>query len=219
MNGANLDAFTRAYRARVDAARDGLELWSAVVRLTNLGERPVPVSDLAAALDRSETETHALLRRWGPTLAVEQGSVRHDHPAQEAPATRWRMTLGERTLYSEQGCAPDLFGIVAWLDRPMTVESACPATGQKIRVHLTPDGVTQAEPATTVVALIDPAGPRFAQADMADICSQQLFFASAQAGTAFLTHHPTGQLIPVGQFTAWARRAGLLWPTHHPDPN
>jgi alkylmercury lyase len=212
----DLDAFATAYRDRVTAARDGLQLWSAVVRLTNLGQRPVTVADLAAALHRSAEATQEMLARWGNTLKVHDGHIEHEHPVGPGPATRSRMTLGERVVFSEAGCAPDLYSIVAWLGQPMRIESTCPATAAPIHVDITPHGVTHVEPASTVVAVLDPNAPQFGGGNLDDICSQQRLFASPQAGAAFLTHHPTGRLIPATPFWDWARTVGLLWPAINP---
>jgi alkylmercury lyase len=206
------DCFAAAYRARVTAARDGLALWSAVVRLTNLGQRPVSLADLAAALHRTVPATQDLVDRWGNTLKVHHGHVEHEHPSGPSPATRWRMTVGERAVFSEAGCAPDLYAIAAWIDQPIRVESTCPATATSIRVDISPHGVTHVEPPGTVVAVLDPNGPKFPGGETDDICAQQRFFASPQAGAAFLAHHPTSQLIPATQFWQWARYVGLLWP-------
>jgi alkylmercury lyase len=67
------------------------------------------------------------------------------------------------------------------------------------------------EPPGTVIAVISPLAPQLQQLSSreqadADICSQQLFFASADAAANWLAQHPGGRIFPISEFVAWWRR-------------
>jgi alkylmercury lyase len=98
-----------------------------------------------------------------------------------------------RTIYGF--CASDALTYPIILDQPGVIESICPVTGRHIRVDATPDRVTWADPATTVVSRIR---PDTAVADVrAEICALGSFFASADDAADWHTHHPDGTLVPV----------------------
>jgi len=103
------------------------------------------------------------------------------------------------------GCAPDAFAAAHLLGRPMTLETRCPTTGTPIRVDFRSDGTVAADPATAVVAIIDPrTNPEpfdFTDADRidADICIHQPLFASPGAAREWLDHHRGGAALPVAE--------------------
>jgi Alkylmercury lyase len=72
----------------------------------------------------------------------------------------------------------------------------------------TPDRVERIDPPTAVVAVVNLDADLTFGLDRidADVCTQQPFFASAQAASGWLADHPNGRLIPVRSFHAEARR-------------
>lgn len=104
--------------------------------LTRLGLRPAPLDRLARVLDRSVTETTALVRE-NTTARIQRGVIHWDDPY---PGDRTRRTIhvGDREIAMNSGCAPDLFAFAAVLDVPFWVEDTCATTGQPIRVDFVP---------------------------------------------------------------------------------
>lgn len=90
-------------------------------------------------------------------------------------------------------------------------ESTYPTTGTAVRVDLSPEGVKLVEPPGTVVTVLHPRTPVLQEmgnvedAD-ANACSQQSFFASAEAAVRWLAAHPGGRIYPVGAFFERFRR-------------
>jgi hypothetical protein len=107
------------------------------------------------------------------------------------------------------GCAPDIFWAVLAADMSVQAELICPATGTAIRVDLSPEGVELVEPPGTVVTVLNLRAQVLQEMDNvadADVCSQQSFFASAEAAGSWLASHPGGRIYPVAAFFEWFRR-------------
>ncbi|WP_225729970.1 MULTISPECIES: organomercurial lyase [unclassified Nocardia] len=208
--------FDAAWRAAIADNRLRTDFAAAVIRLTRIGSRPAPLTELAAEMHRSVPEITAFVTEYGGgPMRIADGMVYHDHPNGPGPATRWTVHIGERTIYSETGCAPDLFAAAHWLGEQLTVEATCPVTGTPIRVRIGPDGA-DAEPASTVVSVLNPRGPEFH--DIAEhtfteldeqICSEQTFFASRAAAVQWQAANPGGRLFTVAQLHNWIPRIGF----------
>ena len=105
----------------------------------------------------------------------------------------------------------DLFWAALTAGVAFRAESRCPATGTVIGVDLSPDGVERVEPYRAVVAVLHPQASVLQEmsgvetAD-ADVCSEQPFFASAEAAASWLAAHPGGRIYPVAEFFNWFRR-------------
>jgi pyruvate/2-oxoglutarate dehydrogenase complex dihydrolipoamide dehydrogenase (E3) component len=109
------------------------------------------------------------------------------------------------------GCAVDLFWAVLATGASVHAESRCPATGTPIQVDLSPEGVELVEPVGTVVTVLNPRAQVLQKMDTVEdantnVCSQQSFFASAEAAASWLTTHPGGRIYPVAESFAWFRR-------------
>jgi hypothetical protein len=209
-----LDDFETAYRARVEENRPMLALMATIITLTDFGEQAVPLERLCTELDWSREETLAHISRWAQgVVRIEKNLVQFDvsSPATGRPA-RYRIRRGERVIHAGGGgCALDLFAVVLWTGKPMQVEATCAATGRLIRVDLAPGTVTRVEPASAVISLVNPRGPRFKpfrnnQEASELICSQQNLYASREVAADWLARNPGGRLLPVREFPAWTQR-------------
>ena len=107
--------------------------------------------------------------------------------------TPHRYPLDGRTLFA--WCASDALTFPVVLGRPGVIESTCGATGQPIRVELTPDGVTSVDPSGAVVSAVRPTG-QLADVRSA-ICQQGRFFVSPQAAEQWAAEHPEGEIRSV----------------------
>jgi alkylmercury lyase len=208
MSSHPVDDFDAAWQTVGQQYQPAILVTSALIKLTGAGERPVTVERLAAASGRPVDETLALARQF-LKVCVQEGLINLDLSA-VGPSARYRLQIGARTIDAD-GCAPDIVWTALLAGTPIRAEATCPATGTRIRVDLTPDGVERVEPPSMVVAVISPLAPQLQQlsngeqAD-ADICSQQPFFASAEAAADWLALHPQGRIFPVREFFVWWRR-------------
>lgn len=211
MNEKNMsrstDDFDRAWQEVFVQFQPQIALTSALFRLTNMGEHPVEIERLAAAIRRPPDETVALAQQWA-RVRVKDGRIHFD-PA-SSPFSRYRVEVGTRVM-DVGGCAVDLFWAALAAGVSFRAESKCPTTGTTIRVDLSPDGARRVEPSSTVVAVLHPQASVLQemsngeQAD-ADVCSQQPFFASAEAAASWLAAHSGGRIYPVAEFFTWFRR-------------
>ncbi len=180
---------------------------SALLKLTGMGEHPIEIERLAAAIGRSPEEAVALARQW-TRARVADGLIHLD--MESSPFSRYRVEIGTRVMHIG-GCAPDLFFAVLATGMSIRVESICPTTGTTIRVALSPDGVELVEPPSTVIAIINPRAQEFQGVENieevdADVCSQQPLFASAEAAASWQASHPDGRIYPVAEVFEWFRR-------------
>ena len=114
--------------------------------------------------------------------------------------TRHRYIVDGRVLFTF--CAADTLIFTPILGRPASVESSCRATGEPIRVQLTPEAVTWVDPSTTVVSQVDLAGE--ASDIRGSCCDHGHFFASENAAQEWRHAHPDGDVRPVREFFAIA---------------
>jgi len=201
------DDFDSAWQEALAQFQPQIALTTALFNLTELGEHPVEIERLAETLRRPPDETVALVQQWA-RVRVEDGCLSFD--PESSPFSRYRIEFGTRMM-DVGGCAVDLFWAALAAGISIQTESKCQTTGTTIRVGLSPDGVERVEPPDTVVAVLHPRAQVLQEmsnvedAD-ADVCSQQPFFASAEAATSWLAAHPGGRIYPVAEFFAWFRR-------------
>ena len=178
-----VDDFDAAWQTVGQQYQPAIQVTSALIKLSGAGERPVEVVRLAAASGQPVDERLALARQF-LKVKVQAGLVQLDLTAAN-PSARYRLQIGARTI-DANGCAPDIVWTALLAGTPTRAEAICPATSTPIRVDLTPDGVDRVEPPSTVIAVISPLAPQLQQLSggeqaEAEVCSQQPFFASAEA--------------------------------------
>jgi len=201
------DDFDRAWQEAFAQFQPQIALTTALFKLTGLGDHPVEIEHLAAAIGRSPDETVALAQQWA-RVRVADGRIHFD--PESSPFSRYRVEVGPRVM-DVGGCAVDLFWAALATGVSFRAESHCPTTGTAIRVDFSPDGIERVEPSGTVVAVLHPQElvlqemSNVEKAD-ADACSQQPFFASVEAAANWLAMHPGGRIYPVAEFFAWFRR-------------
>jgi alkylmercury lyase len=179
----------------------------AVIKLSQVGQRPVSLDQLATDVGLPAAETARLLRlTWQERVELRDGMIRL--ATTPAGPRRYRVHAGGRPVGAGKGCSVDMYLLALALGRPIHAEASCPATGTPITVDITPEGVERIDPPTAVVAVVELDADLTLGLDRidADVCAQQPFFASAQAASRWLADHPQGRLIPVRSFHAEARR-------------
>lgn len=184
--------------------RPQMRMVSALFKATNAGERPVTAELLAALVGQPVAEALQIARGLGEQVTVENDDVRFALAIPGQSARFW-LTIGDRRI-GVQGCAPDLFWTAYFVDQPLHIEATCPTTDTAICVDLTAQQVTRVEPATTVVAMVNPsAEPELrdkltSPEDRDDVCRHMPFFASVHAAATWQASHPGGRVFPVRDF-------------------
>ena len=121
--------------------------------------------------------------------------------------TAHQFTINSQTLYT--WCALDTFLYTALLGQPSAVVSHCPVTAQPITLAMTPEGVTELSPASSVISLVIPDGS-IADCRRNAFCNYGHFFATAEAGRTWLSGHPNGIILSIAD----AHRLGQLLAGH-----
>ncbi|WP_149829083.1 organomercurial lyase MerB [Streptomyces tailanensis] len=169
----------------------GLHMW--LVRplqtLLATGE-PVTIALLAARADRTEDEIRTALAGMPDTEYDAAGRIIGF--GLTFNPTPHRYETNGRTFYT--WCALDTLAFPAVLGHTAHVTSPCRATGEPVRLTVTPDGPRDVEPATAVVSLVAPDAPTSVRALF---CNQVHFFASAEAAKDWLAQHPDARVLPV----------------------
>lgn len=201
------DDFEHGWRETFAQFRLPFLMTTALLRLASIGERPVEIERLAAAIGRPPEETVALALQWA-RVRVSDGWINLD--PESSPFSRYHLEVGTRVL-DTGGCAVDLFWAVLAAGISVRAASTCPATRTTIQVDLSPEGVERAEPPGTVIAVLHPRALVLQEMDNVDdadanACSQQPFFASAEAAVNWLAAHPGGRIYPIAAFFEWFRR-------------
>lgn len=169
----------------------GANIWLLRPLLTLLATgEPVTVDQLATRADRTTGEIRQALADMPDTEydtdgRIIGGGLTHN-------PTPHRYETGGRTLYT--WCALDTLVFPAITGHTAQVTSPCRATGEPVRLTVTPGGPTQVEPAGAVVSLVTPDTPTSIRASF---CNQVHFFTSADAAKDWLTEHPGAQVLPV----------------------
>jgi alkylmercury lyase len=117
--------------------------------------------------------------------------------------TDHRFVVADRTLYT--WCATDTLLFTAILGQPTTVESTCPATGEPIRIELTPHAVLFVTPADAVVSQRH--NGELLGDVRAEVCDHGHFFSSPAAASGWTAEHPDGAVLAVRTAFGNARAA------------
>lgn len=167
---------------------------------------PVEPARLAALAGVSPEETLATL---GELAEWDAGGTRVVGFALTSVPTRHRVELGNRVMWA--WCAPDALGIPQVVGGSVRIQSSCAATGEPVRIDVTPAGVQRVEPANAVVSFFLPSldQPDLRQA----ACGNANFYRDPEAASGWLAAYPNGRLLPVvDAFEVFARAARQVWP-------
>lgn len=161
-------------------------------RLLAAGE-PVTVAAAAAAGGWTEQQLRDELSRHPGTDWDDQDRiVGFGLTLRETPH---RFTFDHQTVYTF--CATDALEVSVMLGRSGVIESTCPATGQPIRVELTPEQILSVDPPHAVVSKVR---PDHAVDDIrAQVCALGNFFSSAEAAADWLAHNPDGKVVTIAE--------------------
>lgn len=113
--------------------------------------------------------------------------------------TKHRFRTGGRDLHT--WCAWDTLFLPPLLGAEAEVESACPATGERIMLRVGPRGVSSARPDKPMLSFVLPRESDVQRNIIETFCCHVHFLASRQAGEVWLAARPGTLLLSLGD--AW----------------
>ena len=84
-------------------------------------------------------------------------------------------------------CAWDSLFIPPIIDKSVLVKTECPITNEEIQLTVTPDGVKDITPSTTVMSYIETETDKIRSDVIQSFCHHVLFFSSEEAGEKWIT--------------------------------
>lgn len=169
--------------------------------------RPVAPDGLARSLELAPNAVTEAIDTWPGTHRDEQGHV----------IGFWGLSLSHMPHRFEVDgirlytwCAWDSLFLPEILSKTAKVESACPVTGETIRLTVTPDRVEAVSPPEAVVSFLCPTKPFDADVVMS-FCHYVLFFSSNEAGERWSAEHDGTFLLTVREAYEVGRLANRPW--------
>jgi alkylmercury lyase len=150
------------------------------------GGEPISETQIAAATGFTLESVEESLRAWPLVLRTDEGRIvgfwgMHADHVEPTHA----MIHSEATVFG--WCALDTLFIPEIIDREVRVESTDPTTGTKVRLTVTPEGISGLEPPETVVSLLLPRDSEsFDDHAIARFCHQIYFFDSPESAEAWI---------------------------------
>ena len=163
--------------------------------------QPVEPERLAALAGLPREEALALLREYGEW---DPGGERVVGGGVSLLRTPHRYDTDGRTVWT--WCAPDLLELPVALGEPARIQSRCAATGDPVRVEVTPTSVEDVEPASAVTSVVMSPPDRLGAVRQA-VCNQQNFYRDAEVAAGWLAANPKGLLLPMADAFEVLRRA------------
>jgi alkylmercury lyase len=171
---------------------DRFEVIPHIVRALAQG-RPIATEEIAASANLPEADVERFLRPQPGTEWDDDGRLVGF--GLTLRPTKHRFMVGGETLYT--WCASDTLFFTVILGYSTVAESTCPATGEQIRIGLTPDAVVSVTPKDAVVSQRYHDG---LPADVrAQVCDHGHFFSSPVAAKTWAVEHPEGEVLSVAE--------------------
>lgn len=180
---------------------DGMHLYLDLLPLLAQGS-PVSFERLAEEVGRPKQEVANAIRSLPDLEYDAEGRVVGAGLTLEP--TRHRFRLDDLTLYT--WCAWDALIYPPMLDRTAEVESTCPATGDTIRMTVTPDSVEDLEPRGAVLSFPEPDLERACYDVRAAFCDRSNVFRSAEVAREWLEGRDEVDILTVDEGFGLGRR-------------
>jgi alkylmercury lyase len=202
MNEAEMADLVTAVADRLSGTNE--HVCVALIRQLAAGQ-PVSSAHLAADIAMEEPTVAAVLQEMSDVAYDGAGNV-VGFGLSLVP-TAHQFSVNGRTLYT--WCALDTFLYTALLAQPSQVLSYCPVTAQPIKLAMTPEGIRELTPTSSVISLVVP-DESVADCRRSAFCNYGHFFATPEAGTTWLNGHPNGIIFSIAD----AHRLGQLLAKH-----
>ena len=159
---------------------------------------PISLETLAQSLGCERSQVAQVLNVQYPEAEYDRSSKLIGVGLTLRP-TAHQLVVENRAFYT--WCAPDALHIAVVLGRLAQIISACPVTGTRIEVTLTPEQMTAFTPASTVVSFPKQGDTLKRLKEAGCIrqggCQNALFFASGEAAAPWLSQHPDFRVFPL----------------------
>jgi alkylmercury lyase len=180
-------------------------LCTQLLRLLAEGQ-PVSPAQLAATLQLSRAVVDQTLKQVPNVEFDDQGRIIAAGLSQVPTPHQFR--ANGHTLYT--WCAIDTLMYPLVLQRTAQVASRCPVTGRMVRLTVTPDEVTDLDPADTLVTVVIPeaaAARCDVRCDVRGVfCQHVHFLHGPAAGAIWRAAHPGTTLLSVAESLGLVRR-------------
>jgi alkylmercury lyase len=183
----------RAARPRFGADEQPVAL--ALYRLLAEGA-PVTEAALAERCGVPAVSVAEMLDTWPEVFRDEQGRV-VAFGGLSVTQTRHRFEVDGRDLYA--WCAWDTLFIPELLDLTALVTSTCPTSGQTVALTVTPRGVEDATPASSVLSMRAPTDCCAGDDLVARFCQHVHFFTARDAAESWLADRADGFALSLDQ--------------------
>ena len=160
--------------------------------------RPVARDALAARVGLPPAQVAEILGNWYGVFYDTSGAI-IGYWGLALREMKHRFRVNGQPLYA--WCAWDTLFLPQILGAVAEVESACPVSGEAIRLTVSPLGVEAVHPESTVVSFVTPERAKVEEDVVLNFCHYVHFFRSAEAAQGWLLQHPGTRLLTVEQ--AW----------------
>lgn len=182
-----------------------MEYFLPLMRLLANGE-PISTEHLAMILGRPVEEVTDALRQFEDVVFDEGG--RMVGAGLSLLPTPYRFEVQGHELFT--WCALDTLIFPAWLGLPAQVSSVCPVTGTAIHLRVSPEGIEQLDPASSVISLLIADTLATCESIREAFCTYSQFFASPEAASAWHAQHPDGHVLPIEEASHLAQTLAQL---------
>lgn len=157
---------------------------------------PVAAAALAVELRMPLADVERRLRSWpGVYYDTERRVI--GYWGLTLARTAHRLRIDGRELYA--WCAWDTLFLPELLGRNAEVASACRASGDPVRLTVSPRAVESAEPQGLVVSFLVPGADAVRADVITSFCCYVHFFGSAERADPWLAQHPDAFLLTLGE--------------------
>ena len=198
MDNANLTDLAATIADRLCGTHE--HVCVALIRHLAMG-RPVSPAHLALDLAIDESAVGAVLRHVSDVDYDDAGNVIGF--GLSLTPTAHQFSINGQTLYT--WCALDTFLYTALLNQSVSVLSRCPVSVDPITLMMSPEGIAEVTPPSSVISVVIPNGS-IADCRRSAFCNHGHFFATAAAAVTWLHDHANGIILPVTD----AHRLGRL---------
>ncbi len=164
---------------------DDQQLTLKLYQLLARGE-PVSHDRLAQAVGRSTENLVHSLSQW-PGVFYDKSDRIVAFLGLSAKKTQHQLVVNGRTVYT--WCAWDTLFIPGLLNATVNISSICGASGEEVKLTVSPSGIEFVVPGDAVMSFIIPDENEFRENISASFCHFVYFFRSRKDGEAWISRH------------------------------
>jgi len=170
---------------------EGMKVLTVLYRLLSDG-KPVGPERVASALNLPVSEATSIIKKF-PTVLDQDGNLVESYGLSLNP-TKHNFVIGDNRLYS--WCGVDTIFLPILIKKNARIESPDPITGEKIKLHVSPERVEEVEPSTALVTWIaaDVVTTASVATTASEIrgatCHYQNFFGSDESASKYISENP-----------------------------